>query len=221
MQEEGIVAATLFEPGTKDLPLGTVLAVLVEDEDDIAAFKDYKGDDAPAGGAPAATPEPKADATPAAPSTPTPAASTPAASQPAGDRKFASPLAQNLAAAQGKDIQSILGTGPRGRVIAADVLEAKGGPSAVSAPAFDTAPGSDYVDLENSQIRKVIADRLTYSKQNIPHYYVTTQVCVDNLMKMRAKLNKSASTKISVNDFVIKAASLAAIKVPETNSSWQ
>lgn len=81
-------------------------------------------------------------------------------------------------------------------------------------------PSASFVDIENSNIRKVIADRLTYSKQNIPHYYVTTQVSVDNLMKMRAKLNKVSGTKLSVNDFVIKAASMAAIKVPGTNSSW-
>ena len=67
-----------------------------------------------------------------------------------------------------------------------------------------------YEDFENSQIRKVIAERLTYSKQNIPHYYVTIQVQVDSLLALRAKLNKHSSSKISVNDMVIKAASLAA-----------
>ena len=66
----------------------------------------------------------------------------------------------------------------------------------------------------------MIADRLTFSKQNIPHYYVTVQVAVDNLMKLRAKLNEHSSSKLSVNDFVLKAASMAAIKVPATNSSW-
>lgn len=89
----------LYEGGTKDLPLGTVLAVLVEDEDDLGAFKDFKDDGSSAGGATPA-PEAKAEPTPAAASTPTPtpaAASTPAPS--GGARKFASPLAQNLAAA--------------------------------------------------------------------------------------------------------------------------
>lgn len=66
----------------------------------------------------------------------------------------------------------------------------------------------------------MIAERLTYSKQNIPHYYVTVQVKVDALMALRAKLNNHATSKISVNDMVIKAASLAAVKVPATNSSW-
>lgn len=62
---------------------------------------------------------------------------------------------------------------------------------------------------------------MTFSKQSIPHYYVTVQVQVDNLMKMRAKFNKVSSVKLSVNDFVMKAASMAAVKVPATNSSWQ
>lgn len=74
--------------------------------------------------------------------------------------------------------------------------------------------------MQNSNIRKVIADRLCYSKQNIPHYYVTISVTVDNLLALRAKLNKVSKSKISVNDMVIKAASLASVKVPETNSSW-
>lgn len=221
MQDEGYVAAMLYEAGTKDIPLGKILAVLVEEEDDIAAFKDFKGDDAgsaPAAAAPkAAAPEPaKAAATPAA--APTPSA---APSKPAGGRIFASPLAQNIANQQNVNLAAVKGTGPGGRIIKADVLEAGSGPSLVSAPAFATAPGSQYVDLTNSQIRKVIADRLTYSKQNIPHYYVTVQVQVDNLMKLRAKLNKVSKVKLSVNDFVMKAASMAAIKVPETNSSWQ
>ena len=66
----------------------------------------------------------------------------------------------------------------------------------------------------------MIAERLLYSKQNVPHYYVTVQAAVDNLMKLRTKLNAVSKTKISVNDMVIKAASMASVKVPETNSAW-
>lgn len=77
-----------------------------------------------------------------------------------------------------------------------------------------------FIDIENSNIRKVIADRLTFSKQNIPHYYVTVSVNMDNLIKLRTRLNTIAKVKISVNDMIIKAASLACKKVPETNSSW-
>lgn len=77
-----------------------------------------------------------------------------------------------------------------------------------------------YDDLDVSQIRKVIAERLSYSKQNIPHYYVTISVNVDKLLSLRARLNNATQSKISVNDIVMKAASMAALKVPETNSSW-
>lgn len=78
----------------------------------------------------------------------------------------------------------------------------------------------EFEDIPLTNIRKVIADRLSYSKSTIPHYYVTVAVNVDNLLKLRAKLNATAKTKISVNDMVIKAASLACVKVPEANSSW-
>ena len=67
----------------------------------------------------------------------------------------------------------------------------------------------------------MIAERLSYSKQNIPHYYVTVCVNVDKLMALRARLNTATTSKISVNDLVMKAAAMAALKVPETNSSWQ
>lgn len=71
-----------------------------------------------------------------------------------------------------------------------------------------------------TQIRKVTAERLSYSKQNIPHYYVTIRVNMDRLIKLRAKLNTVSKSKISVNDMVIKAAALAVLKVPATNSQW-
>lgn len=78
---------------------------------------------------------------------------------------------------KGLDLSGVSGTGPNGRIIVADVLEAKSSVSAAGAtPTLVSAPGSGYIDLENTNIRKVIADRLTYSKQTIPHYYVTTQV---------------------------------------------
>lgn len=68
--------------------------------------------------------------------------------------------------------------------------------------------------MEHTQIRKIIAERLTHSKQNIPHYYVTISVSVDKLLALRARLNNVATSKISVNDLVMKAASMAALKVP-------
>ena len=229
LQEEGYIAAILYEDGAKDVELGKVLAVLVENEEDIPAFANYDPDASAAPAAPQA-----------APAEPTPAAATPAAapqqaaasSAPAsGDKIFVSPKAKLMAEEKGISLDQITGTGPNNRIIAADVAEftpqaaapqaaaaSKAAP-AKAAPMADL-PSAAYEDFENSQIRKVIAERLTYSKQNIPHYYVTVQVQVDNLLALRAKLNKHSSSKISVNDMVIKAASLAAMKVPETNSSW-
>jgi pyruvate dehydrogenase E2 component (dihydrolipoamide acetyltransferase) len=90
----------------------------------------------------------------------------------------------------------------------------------VAAPQIITPSSSLYEDIPLTNIRKVIADRLSFSKQNIPHYYVTLSVNVDNLLNLRTKLNAMTKTKISVNDMVIKAASLACVKVPATNSSW-
>jgi len=131
-----------------------------------------------------------------------------------------------MAEEKGLALDSITGTGPNNRIIAADVEEAKSQPKAAAAPAKAAAKAelpstsAAYEDFENSQIRKVIAERLTYSKQNIPHYSMTVQVQVDALLALRGKLNKHSTSKISVNDMVIKAASLAAVNVPATNSSW-
>jgi pyruvate dehydrogenase E2 component (dihydrolipoamide acetyltransferase) len=141
-----------------------------------------------------------------------------------------------MAEEAGLSLATVAGTGPNDRILKADVEEAlaaaknapvvaKETPKAKAtekktAPAKAAEPSGLYEDFENSTIRKVIAERLTFSKQNIPHYYVTISVSVDELLKIRARLNKVASSKISVNDMVIKAASLAATKVPETNSQW-
>jgi len=226
MQDEGYIAKLLYPEGAKDIPLGSAMAIVVDNEEDIAKFADYTVADLGA-----ATPAPAKAVAVAAEPTPAPAApvaaAQPAAAAPAaparsGDRVFASPVAQNLANTQGLNLASVAGTGPNGRIIKADIEDALAtGSHRASEPVlFDSAPGIGYTDIENSQIRKVIADRLTYSKQNIPHYYVTITVEMDNLMKLRAKLNKVASQKLSVNVFVMKAAALAALKVPATNSSW-
>ncbi len=90
----------------------------------------------------------------------------------------------------------------------------------MATPAKVDMPNNLFIDTEVSQIRKIIAERLSFSKQNIPHYYVTISVSVDKLLALRARLNNVATSKISVNDLVMKAASMAALKVPQTNSSW-
>jgi pyruvate dehydrogenase E2 component (dihydrolipoamide acetyltransferase) len=144
-----------------------------------------------------------------------------------------SPIAKKLAQDKGVDLNSVQGTGPNSRIILADIEDALNSAPVkvakdVSVGATQSASKTQKVDLPNamfqdkdvSQIRKVIAERLTHSKQNIPHYYVTVAVNVDKLLALREKLNASSSSKISVNDIVMKAAAMAALKVPETNSSW-
>lgn len=138
MQEEGYVAKLLYEAGSKDIPLGKVLAILVEDKEDIAAFADYKADDA--GAAPAAPKAAEAPAaaapTPSAAPTPTPSAAAPA--RPSGERVFVSPLAQNMANAHGVDLSTLQGTGPKGRIIKADIEDALAAGPATTAPVLDT-----------------------------------------------------------------------------------
>lgn len=147
------------------------------------------------------------------------------------------------------DLRSVAGTGPGGRIIAADVKsQPLGAVATAPAPAAAAAAGgqaqaaqvvsSEYTDVPNTNIRRIIASRLSQSKQTIPHYYLTIDARVDKLQKyarcscaglthvrrLRGELNgkgdKEVGYKLSVNDFVIKAAALACKKVPEANSSW-
>lgn len=231
--DDGYLAAILVEAGAQDVPVGQLLAIMVEDKEDVAAFADYKAPEAsssPAEPAPEAPKEeaPAAPAKAAAPSKP----AQPSASS--GDRVFISPLAKRLAAEAGFAPADLAGrgTGPRGRVIAADVEEflASGAsaqaeaPSA--APAVQAAPQADarsgYVDIPHTSMRRVIAQRLTESKATVPHYYLSSEVRIDSLMALRARLNAALpdDERLSVNDFIIKASALALRKVPEMNSSW-
>jgi len=136
----------------------------------------------------------------------------------------ASPLARNTATTEGVDLASVQGSGPGGRIIHADVVASKQQPAQqFIRPTFAAPPaGAAYTDIPNSQIRRVIASRLTQSKQQIPHYYLSVDLNVDKLLNLRTQLNEKANGqyKLSVNDFVVKASALALRKVPEANSSW-
>lgn len=230
--EAGYLAKILMAPGSTDVPVNSAVAILVEEEADIAAFANYTTESAAAAAAPAATPV----AAPAS-SSPTPVASTTAPARD-GERVFASPLARKVATKQGVDISLVTGTGPSQRVLAADVAEytpvtvvATPAPpvaaktsatktSATKAEVTHAAPQGPYEDIPISNIRKVIAARLTQSKQEIPHFYVTTEINMDKLMTLRAELNGVSDVRYSVNDFLIKASALALKKHPECNSSW-
>uniref|UniRef100_A0A3Q0R492 Acetyltransferase component of pyruvate dehydrogenase complex n=1 Tax=Amphilophus citrinellus TaxID=61819 RepID=A0A3Q0R492_AMPCI len=235
VQEEGYLAKILVAEGTRDVPLGTPLCIIVEKESDIAAFKDY----VETGVVEVAAPPP-APVTPAAASpSPAPAAAAAAAAAaPAAPRKgrlFVSPLAKKLAAEKGIDLAQVRGSGPDGRITKKDIenfVPPKAAPVSdaaaptptvtPAAPAFAAAPTGTFTDIPISNIRKVIAQRLMQSKQTIPHYYLSVDVNMDQVLELRKELNevKAQNIKLSVNDFIIKASALACLKVPECNSSW-
>jgi pyruvate dehydrogenase E2 component (dihydrolipoamide acetyltransferase) len=144
-------------------------------------------------------------------------------------RIIASPLAKRIAAQMGVNLAGISGTGPRGRIIRLDVENAaKSGANKPIAQnkslvAANNAPQSGYTLEPHSMMRKVIAKRLSESKQTVPHFYLTVDCKLDGLLEMRARLNKKLETdgvKLSVNDLIIKAVASALIKIPNANVSW-
>uniref|UniRef100_A0A8C2KF06 Acetyltransferase component of pyruvate dehydrogenase complex n=1 Tax=Cyprinus carpio TaxID=7962 RepID=A0A8C2KF06_CYPCA len=237
VQEEGYLAKIMIAEGTRDVPLGTPLCIIVEKESDISTFADYVETGVAASPPPAPTPV-AAPAPAPAPAAPTAAPAT-APAAPRKGRVFASPLAKKLAAEKGIDIAQVTGTGPDGRVTRKDIdsfvplkptpapaaapAPAAPTPSPPAAPAFAAVPTGTFTDIPISNIRRVIAQRLMQSKQTIPHYYLSIDVNMDQVLELRKELNaevKADNIKLSVNDFIIKASSLACLKVPEANSSW-
>lgn len=229
--EDGYLAKIIHGDGSKEIKVGEVIAVTVEEEGDIAKFKDYKPSaldaDTSSGSSAPATPKKEVVEEPV--SSPEPKTSKPTAATPAEDRVFSSPLARKLAEEHKVPLSSIKGTGPDGTIVKADIeeyLASRGKEVSAAAPSAKagTPAALDYTDIPHSQIRKITASRLLFSKQTIPHYYLTVDTCVDKLMDLRSQLNSlqeaSGGKRISVNDLVIKAAALALRKVPQCNSSW-
>jgi len=231
--DEGKIAKILVPEGTDGVKVGAPIAIMAGDGESVDTSAAPKADTAPAA-PPKATPEPKADATPKAASPPQAPVETPAAPpQPAraeGDRVKASPLARRLAQAQNIDLSSLQGSGPGGRIVRADI-DAAVGKAPASAPAAKpaaapAAPVSTEIPHEAvklSNMRKTIARRLTEAKQTIPHYYLTVDIQLDALLKLRSELNKgleSRGVKLSVNDLLIKALAVALIEVPTANVSF-
>lgn len=228
--EEGYLAKIMYAAGSKDIPVGKLVCIIVENQDDVAAFKDFKDDggSAPAKAAAPSQP-PAAVPTPAAAAPPPPAPSRPAGAMTAseqkfGDRVLASPMAKRLAEQQKLRLEG-RGSGLFGSLTSSDLggLSAAGAPSG-SAPAAPQMPaGAAYVDIPVSNVRGVIAKRLLESKVSIPHYYLTVECNIDKIIELRTRFNKSlekSGKKLSINDFVIKAAAIACKKVPECNSAW-
>ena len=243
--DEGTLGKILIPEGTENVAVNAPIAVMLEDGEDPSAISD-----APP---PAAAPSPAATAPETAPPAAAPAAANgaapaPVASSDSGDRVFASPLAKRLAKDSGIDLGSLKGTGPRGRVVKADIDAALSGKAPVAAPAAPAgAPAAkapppsmsdeqvlrlfeegSYEVVPHDNMRKIIASRLIEAKTTIPHFYLTLDTEIDALLKLRSQINASAPTdedgkpvwKVSVNDMVIKAMALALQRVPDANVTW-
>ena len=242
--DEGKIAKILVPEGTDGVKVGAPIAIMAGEGEAVDASAVPKADTA-APAPPKPAPEPKADATPKSPppqapvETPAAPPQTAAPARAEGDRVKASPLARRLAQAQNIDLSSIQGSGPGGRIVRADI-DAAVGKAPVAAPAAQAAaaapalathlvmPGPieqaiPHEEVKLSNIRKTIARRLTEAKQQVPHIYLTVDIQLDALLKLRSELNAgldSRGVKLSVNDLLIKALAQSLIEVPECNVAF-
>ncbi len=237
--DEGVLGKILVADGTANVAVNAPIAILIE-----------AGEAVPSGAAPAAAPAAAAPAPVAAAPAPAPAAPAPVAAA-RGERIFASPLAKRMAQQAGLSLAAVKGTGPNGRIVKADIeAAAKGGVAVALAPAPVLAPvpaqivaaptpvaapapkpaapviTAPHTVVPNSTMRKVIARRLAESKATVPHFYVTMDIEIDALLKLRADLNArspkdgAGAFKLSVNDLIIKAAGVALKRIPKVNATY-
>ncbi|WP_407059655.1 2-oxo acid dehydrogenase subunit E2 [Roseicyclus elongatus] len=250
--DEGTIGKILIAEGTEGVKVNSPIAVLLEDGE---SAEDIGTAGGPAPSAPQASDAGKEAAAPGGSDAPAPvaAAATPAPAAPTGgdgSRIFASPLARRIAADKGLDLAQIKGTGPRGRIVKADVEAAQPGaapaaaapaaaseaPAAASKPAPAAMPagpdaaqvikmyeGRAFEEVKLDGMRRTVAARLTEAKQTIPHFYLRRDIKLDALLAFRSQLNKQLEgrgVKLSVNDFIIKACALALQAVPAANAVW-
>lgn len=236
--DEGTIARIEVAEGTEGVKVGTVIALLAGEGEDAGSAASSQSSEQEKGTALTGVEEPTeaGEGTQPARSEPKKAAPAPAAQGAAGDRIIASPLAKRIAADRGIDLASVKGSGPNGRIVKADVESAKPGASA-PAPAAEAverelapsvAPkaqqaqdfGIPHTVEKLTSMRKTIARRLTESKQQVPHIYLTVDIRLDALLKLRGDLNKaleSQGVKLSVNDLLIKALAKSLLAVPKCN----
>jgi pyruvate dehydrogenase E2 component (dihydrolipoamide acetyltransferase) len=222
--DEGVLGKILVPAGTQGVKVNEVIAMLLEEGE--TANDLGKAKPAPQAAAPvAATPVQAAAAAPAT------MVQSPAVNK--GNRIFATPLARRIAEQSGIDLSKVKGTGPNGRIVKADVEGGVAAPKATaaasSAPALSAdekinAFGQVYTEIPNNNIKKITAKRLLESKTTVPHFYLTIDCQIDELLKVRETLNKAAGKdaayKLSVNDFVVKACAMALKAYPAANVSW-
>ncbi len=224
--DEGILGKILVPAGTQSVPVNDVIAILLEDGE--------KFDDSMTASLDEQKVRDKKEK-PEVSNSKTEKAASPqviqSSSHPSkGDRIFASPLAKRIAADKGIDLSTIKGSGPHGRIVKADLENAKAG-SAKTAPAAGPQPTGDekineygmiYTEVPNNNIKKITAKRLQESKSTVPHFYLTIECVLDNLLAARQEINEQAggAYKLSVNDFIIKANAMALQAYPAANVQW-
>jgi len=210
--DEGVLGKILVDAGTESVSVNSVIAILLENDEDETALN---------------LPSSEVKNIKIISPLPSNVAST-VQKLSSGKRLAASPLAKRIAEKEGVDIANIHGSGPKGRVVKIDIenflANRTPGPSKIKLePTLKSdLSDQDYVEVPNSSTRKIIARRLSESKRNIPHFYLTLDCCVDKLLSLRKKLNmvENADYKISVNDFILRAVALALKKSPAVNASW-
>ena len=220
--DEGTIGKILIGEGTEGVAVNTPIAVLLEEGETANDIGDVPAAPAPASAAPKE--EPKQETKPSAPATPV-AQANPVSK---GDRIFASPLAKRIAAEKGIDLSAIQGSGPRGRIVKADVENARPGMAASTAADVPTGDekinefGMIYTEVPNNNIKKITAKRLLDSKTTVPHFYLTVEFQIDGLLAARKQINEQANGefKLSVNDFIVKACANALQAYPAANVQW-
>jgi len=221
--DEGILGKILVAGGTENVAVNAPIALLLEEGEDKSILDSYEVSAAPADSAPASEEkkeEVKEEKKSEAPTNQAPINYDSSAN----DRIYASPLAKRIAAENNVSLQNLVGSGPHGRIIKNDVLNAG---SSSRAGTIQRHP-DEFRAVKNNNVRKVIANRLLESKQNVPHFYLSSDLNIDKLLEMRKSINDLAiiddkgkpNYKLSVNDLVIKATALALKEVPNANSSW-
>ncbi len=243
--EDGIVGKLLVSEGEAGIAVNTPVAVLLEQGESLDDAKDF----APQAEQPTIAETQSVGDPPALPATVAPAATGPKTSpadalprnEAGQERIFASPLARRLAKEKGLQLSSIAGSGPGGRIIKSDIVKAAElpQPAPASAPAPEKPasapkaadwkqisslyPDREFVEVSLDGMRKTIAARLVEAKQTIPHFYLRREIHLDELLRLRVKVNdalKPKDMKVSINDFIIRASALALQQVPGANSVW-
>ncbi|MCI5060930.1 MAG: pyruvate dehydrogenase complex dihydrolipoamide acetyltransferase [Alphaproteobacteria bacterium] len=230
--DEGVLGKILVSEGTQNVAVNELIAVLLEEGENDNDIEDFINDKSAQNAAPKTSVTPSVEnkapavskAAPKQPSTPV---------QQGGVRVFASPLAKRIAADKGIDLSQVQGSGPKGRIVKADVEGFTGGASApqMTSSTSPVQPTGDqkvnefgmvYTEIPNNNVKKITATRLQESKQSVPHFYLTIECQIDELLRTRKMINEAANGeyKLSVNDFIVKACANALKAYPAANVSW-